>query len=40
MTFDQKIQIWVALGTWVSGLGSLSAVVAALYLAKRVEKVD
>jgi hypothetical protein len=39
MTLDQKIQIWVALGAWVSGLGSLAAVVAALHFSRRVEKV-
>jgi|SRR5580692_5561138 hypothetical protein len=39
MTLDQKIQIWVAVGTWVAGIGTLAAVIAALYLARRVEKV-
>lgn len=39
MTLDQKIQIWVALGTWFSGVGTVAAVAVALYLAKRVEKV-
>jgi hypothetical protein len=38
MTLDQKIQIWVAIGTWVSG--TIAAVSAALYLAKRVEKIQ
>ena len=39
MTLDQKIQIWVAIGTWVAGLGTLAAVIVALYLARRVENV-
>lgn len=39
MTLDQKIQVWVAIGTWVAGLGTLAAVIVALYLARRVEKV-
>ena len=39
MTFDQKIQVWVAVGTWVAGLATLAAVVVALYLARRTEKV-
>jgi len=39
MTLDQKIQIWVAVGTWFAGLATLSAVIAALWLAKRVERI-
>jgi hypothetical protein len=39
MTVDQEIQIWVAVGTWLSSIGTIAAVIAALYLAKRVEKV-
>ena len=39
MTLDQKIQIWVAVGTWVAGLATLAAVIVALRLAKQVEKV-
>jgi hypothetical protein len=35
MTFDQRIQIWVALGTWFSGVGTIAAVAVALYLANR-----
>jgi hypothetical protein len=38
MTFDQKIQIWVAAGTWVAGLGSFAAAGVALYLSRRNEK--
>ena len=39
MTLDQKIQIWVAVGTWFSGIGTIAAVIAALYLARRGEDV-
>lgn len=39
MTLDQKIQLWVAAGTWVSSIGTVAAVITALYLAKRVENV-
>jgi hypothetical protein len=39
MTLDQQIQIWVAVGTWVAGLATLAAVVVALYLSRRTEKV-
>lgn len=39
MTLDQQIQIWVAVGTWVAGLATLAAVIVALRLAKKVEKV-
>ena len=35
MTLDQKIQIWVAVGTWVAGLATFAAVILALYLAAR-----
>ena len=39
MTLDQKIQVWVALGTWVAGLATFAAVIVALYLARRSEQV-
>jgi hypothetical protein len=39
MTLDQKIQIWVAVGTWVAGLATVAAVIVALRLARQVEKV-
>lgn len=39
MTLDQKIQVWVAIGTWIAGLATLAAVIVALRLAKQVEKV-
>lgn len=39
MTFDHKIQIWNAVGTWVAGAASFAAALVALHLAKRVENV-
>jgi hypothetical protein len=39
VTLDQRIQVWVAVGTWVAGIGTIAAVIVALYLARRVEKV-
>ena len=39
MALDQKIQIWIAVGTWVAGLTTLAAVIVALRLAKQVERV-
>lgn len=38
MTLDQKIQIWIAIGSWLAGVGTVAATVVALYLARRVEK--
>ena len=39
MTLDQKIQILVAVGTWFAGTATFAAVIVALRLAKRAEKV-
>ena len=39
MTFDQKIQLWNAIGTWVAGIATFCAVIVSLHLARRVEKV-
>jgi len=39
MSFDQKIQIWAAIGNWVAGIGTLVAVAVSLWLVMRVEKV-
>ena len=39
MTFDQKIQLWMLVGTWVAGLATLLAVMTAFYLATNVKKV-
>ncbi len=38
-TLDQQIQAWNAVGTWVAGFGTLTAVIVALYLARRSERV-
>ena len=38
MTFDQQVQIWMVVGTWLAGIATLLAVVVALYLARRGEK--
>lgn len=38
MTLDQKIQIWIAIGSWLAGIGTVGATAVALYLARRVEK--
>ncbi len=40
MTFDQKIQIWNTIGTWIAGIGTLIAVVVALCLSRKAEKVN
>jgi len=37
MTLDQRIQIWIAIGAWISGIGTIAATVVALRLAKRAE---
>ena len=39
MTFEQKVQLWMVVGTWVAGLATLAAVITALYFARRAEKV-
>ena len=39
MTLDQKIQVWMVVGTWVAGVATLAAVIVALYLARRGESV-
>jgi hypothetical protein len=39
MSLDQKIQLLMAIGTWLSSIGTISAVFIALHLAKRVEAV-
>ncbi len=39
MTFDQKIQVILAVGTWFAAIGTIAAVVVALYLVRRTEKV-
>lgn len=39
LTTDQIIQVWNAVGTWVSGTATFCAVVVSLYLSRRSEKV-
>ena len=39
MTFDQKVQLWMVVGTWVAGVATLLAVMTSLYLARRGERV-
>ena len=39
MTFDQKVQLSLVVGTWVAGLATLLAVMTSLYLARRGERV-
>ena len=40
MPFDQKVQLWMVVGTWVAGLATLVAAAVALHLARRSEKVS
>ena len=39
MTFEQKVQLLLVVGTWVAGLATLLAVMTSLHLARRGEKV-
>ena len=39
MTFDQKVQLWMVVGTWVAGLATFLAVMTSLYLARHGAKV-
>lgn len=39
MAFEQQIQLWRTIGTWIASLGTISAVLTALWLARRTEKV-
>ncbi len=39
MTLDQQINIWNAVGTWVAGIATFSAVLVSLYLAQRSERI-
>ena len=39
MTLDQKIQVWMVVGTWLAGIATVAAVIVALHLARRAEKV-
>ena len=39
MTLDQQINVWNAVGTWVAGVATFSAVLVSLYLARRSEHI-
>lgn len=39
MTFDQQIQIWNTIGTWVAGIATFAAVLVSLHLARRSDRV-
>ena len=39
MTLDQTIQVWMAVGTWLAGVATLAAVIVALHLARRAERI-
>jgi hypothetical protein len=38
MTLDQKIQVWIAVGAWLSAIATFSAVVVSLRLATRQDR--
>ena len=40
MTFDQKIQVWNAVGTWMAGVATFLAVLVSLYLARKGDAVN
>lgn len=40
MTFDQKIQIWNTVGTWLAGMATFAAVVVSLYLSRKRDRVN
>lgn len=40
MSLDQQINLWNAIGTWIAGIGTLSAVIVSLWLARRSDRVD
>lgn len=39
MTLDEQIQIWGAIGTWLAGAGTLAAVIVALYLSRKADRI-
>ena len=39
MTFEQGIQVAIAIGTWFASIATIAAVIVALYLAKKDERV-
>jgi hypothetical protein len=40
VTLDQQINLWNAIGTWIAGLATFSAVIVSLWLARHAERVD
>jgi hypothetical protein len=39
MTFDQKIQLWMTIGTWLASIGTITAVGVAIWLSQKSSKV-
>lgn len=39
MTFEQQMQLWAVVGTWIAGIATIFVAVVALLLARRSEKV-
>ena len=39
MTLDQQINVWNAVGTWLAGTATLSAVLVSLHLARRSDRI-
>jgi hypothetical protein len=39
MTFDQKLQVWNAAGTWLAGIATFLAVLVSLHLARQTQSV-
>lgn len=39
MTFEQQINIWNAVGTWLAGIATFAAVLVSLYLARKSERI-
>lgn len=40
LTFDQKVQVWNTVGTWIAAIGTTAAVIASLWLARRGDRLD
>lgn len=39
MTFDQQIQVWNAVGTWLAGIATFGAVIVSLHLARKADSI-
>lgn len=39
MTFDQQIQVWNVIGTWLAGIATFAAVVLSLHLARKADAI-